>query len=646
MRLIVTFLFAILYLNTSAQNNNPLSRWNNKALPDSSRIKAIEDYIWDYLVNNKTDSAIYYSQLQYDFAIKTGQLIYAGNALNTIALCYDKQGKSFEAVKQHEKALAYRTSIKDSFGIAGSTNNLGKTYYSLGQYDKAAVNYFAALKLREKLNDNHGKATALGNIGAVYMQQNREDIALGYFIQSLELHQANKNKGGTALTLKNISIIYKQLKDTAVALNYQMQAIDLYLKSNDLEGYASSLQTIGNTFEDLKQYNKADSCQQLALKIRLEIKDSLHLSSSYISLSHIEWTKKNFSKSIEFGEKAYQISKNLKQLAGQNEKGRWLAMRYIDIGKYKEAALLQQELITVNDSLSKQKLGETLVEEKLLYDFENKEALARAESTKRFLEITAAAEQSKLKRTIWIVALSLLLMILGVFSYYFYKSSKQKQIIAEQKADIIKQKLLVSQINPHFIFNSLNAIQSYIFKEDSLKAGDYLAQFAHLMRMILNFSREDFITLSSEIEFLKAYLDLQKLRFNNSFIYSIHISDDVECDELLIPPLLGQPFAENAVEHGMKYIENRQGEINIKFYIENNNLIYEIDDNGSGIKTPSSDETNPAKKHKSLATIITKERLENYSSSVSVYSLIIKNKKDIAPDTTGVNVKIKIPCHF
>ncbi|MGL5889790.1 MAG: sensor histidine kinase, partial [Bacteroidia bacterium] len=235
---------------------------------------------------------------------------------------------------------------------------------------------------------------------------------------------------------------------------------------------------------------------------------------------------------------------------------------------------------------------------------------------------------------------------LTVFSYYFYKSSKQKRIIAEQKADLIREKLLVSQINPHFIFNSLNAIQNYIFREDSLKAGDYLSQFARLMRMILNFSREDLISVSAEVEFLKTYLDLQKLRFANSFEYVIDISEELESDETLIPPLLGQPFVENAVEHGMKYIENQQGLIRIKFYIENQSLVYEIDDNGSGIKQDLSDNTKSGKQHKSLATIITKERLENYSATASTHSFEIITKKDKNPRESGVTIKIKIPCHF
>ncbi|MGL5892271.1 MAG: tetratricopeptide repeat protein, partial [Bacteroidia bacterium] len=385
MRLFSLLLFALLYINVTAKDNNLLSNWQNKALPDSSRLKAIDDYIWDYLVYSKSDSAIYYSQLQYQFAVKTGQLIYAGNALNTIAICYDNQGKSFEAIKQHERALAYRTGIKDSLGMAGSTNNLGKVYYTLGQYDKAAIHYFAALKLRDKLNDNRGKATVLGNIGAMYMQQNKEDVALVYFKNSLELHQLNNNQKGAALTLKNISIIYKHLKDTASALRYQMQALDLAKRNNDLFGYAGTLNLIGNIYEEMKLYDKADSFQQLSLKIRLEIKDSSSLAGSYFCLSSNEWARKNFQKSIALAETAYEISKKMNQLSGQNEKGRWLSEIYIKTGKYREAALLQQELIEITDSISKQKLGETMVEEKLIYDFENKEAIAKAESAKEFL---------------------------------------------------------------------------------------------------------------------------------------------------------------------------------------------------------------------------------------------------------------------
>lgn len=175
----------------------------------------------------------------------------------------------------------------------------------------------------------------------------------------------------------------------------------------------------------------------------------------------------------------------------------------------------------------------------------------------------------------------------------------------------LEQRLLRSQMNPHFIFNSLTAIQSFIYKNEPKESGKYLAAFARLVRAILENSREEYITLSREVQWLDNYLKLQQLRFENKFDYTIRVPDDLDLETTLLPPMLTQPAIENALEHGLKNIDYK-GVVEVEFKKENNYLIVSVKDNGVGIS--ASQVAVPADpkgdKHTSLATIITKERLE------------------------------------
>jgi tetratricopeptide (TPR) repeat protein len=637
-------LFALITLNLEAQDaeRSELKKWNNKSLSDSIRLAALDNYIWDNLFNINNDSAIYYSKIEYEFAVNRKLYFFAGNALNVIAICYESKGLFFDAIKQHEKALALRTAIKDSLGIAGSTNNLGRVYYSMGRYDMAASLYFKALRLRELLKDNKGIVTALGNVGAVYTQQKKHDLALNYYFKSLEIAESVNSKNGIGIALNNISITYKQLSDTANALVYQQKLLDYYKKNKNTTLYATALNTAGSLYTDLKQYDKADSLLNAALQIWINNKDSAKLAKSYFNLGILYHKKNKLDQSILYCETAYGIAEQLSQLDMQKDIGRYLANLYITRNMPEKAARLLIKLEVVQDSISNQKLGEKLLEEKMNYDFDHKVELSEKEHAQKLETVAFEAERDKLKRTMLIIGLGAILIVTLLLGFIYVRNIRQKKIIAEQKTELIKQKLLVTQINPHFIFNSLNAIQNYIYKENVFTAGDYLSRFARLMRMILNFSREDYIKVSEEVSFLESYLELQRLRFGNNFDYEISTSPDLDIDSAYIPPLLGQPFVENAVEHGMKHINPKRGIIRVYIYTESDKLIYEIEDNGPGL----SETTSGSSTHKSLATKITRERLEAYTSAAAEYKIIIADKVQTGSNETGVLVKLSIPCKY
>jgi sensor histidine kinase YesM len=187
-------------------------------------------------------------------------------------------------------------------------------------------------------------------------------------------------------------------------------------------------------------------------------------------------------------------------------------------------------------------------------------------------------------------------------------------IASSKKISALEQRLLLSQMNPHFVFNSLTAIQSYIFRNDAYTAGKYMSSFAKLVRLVLENSRQETISLAKEIETIRYYLLLQELRFEGRFEYHIEVDPDINAEELGIPPMLAQPFIENAIEHGIIHLSTK-GLITIRYLLSANNLFLEIEDNGIGIEKSSQLSQSKWTEHRSLATKITNERLRNIRRS-------------------------------
>jgi LytS/YehU family sensor histidine kinase len=194
-------------------------------------------------------------------------------------------------------------------------------------------------------------------------------------------------------------------------------------------------------------------------------------------------------------------------------------------------------------------------------------------------------------------------------------------------------------MNPHFIFNALIAIQSFMYKNDLRDASRYLSSFAKLVRAILENSRNEYITLDKEIQWLENYMSLQLLRFDNQFEYEIELDEEIDTYDCLIPPMLTQPFIENALEHGLKAIDYK-GKIKVKFYQTADFLKIEVEDNGVGLE--QSAKVNRNKKHESLATKITEERLMFLNKNSKVKIAIEVN--NIEP--TGTKVAFTVPIKY
>ena len=234
-----------------------------------------------------------------------------------------------------------------------------------------------------------------------------------------------------------------------------------------------------------------------------------------------------------------------------------------------------------------------------------------------------------------------------IFSWRFkhirnkHRVEKKMLEIEKQKFDL-EQKALRLQMNPHFIFNSLNSIQSYIVIQDTDKAVQYLGKFSQLMRLILANSSYKYISMKEEVKSIQYYLELEKLRFENKFTYTVTVDKNIDQEFVQIPPMIVQPYIENAIIHGLLHKKTR-GKLEIKFDLKNESIICTVLDNGVGRKKSMEIDKESGIKRKSRGMLITKARLEILNrQSDDQFSVLIDDLKDAKGDAKGTRVTLNI----
>lgn len=247
-------------------------------------------------------------------------------------------------------------------------------------------------------------------------------------------------------------------------------------------------------------------------------------------------------------------------------------------------------------------------------------------------------------KTWWFISMMVLLIagLIWLFVYLRIKAIK-KQNELKSKLNKYMQQALRKQMNPHFIFNSLNSIQFYILKNDKLASNKYLAKFALLMRIVLNNSQHQQISIQEELDALNLYVELESLRFKEKFEYSIIVDEKLDTSQYKIPPLLIQPYIENAIWHGLMHKEGK-GALLVDLKLNDNMISCTITDNGIGREKASEIKSKKSKTYKSLGTNITGDRLKlintlnNTEMKINYIDL-----KDESGYAIGTKVEITIP---
>ncbi len=558
---------------------------------------------------------------------------------------------------------------------------LGVSQYYQKKYSIAQKSYESSLHLYKKLGDSLGVAKNYSNIGICFNEQNIQDSSIAYYTKSLTYVPANKKsfKGVVYLNIGKLKLdleMYEQAK-----LNL-MLALHHYDKNND-KSLGMVYQNLGVCYSNSNQIDSAIYMNKRALyhfrKVdlvegilnvelnlvnaydKLNKQDSVlyYLNKAYNSISKINndyykalyfqrfgiyhYKKQNFNEAKSYYLKAFELAKVNEfriMLADLNQN---LALVEYDLGNFKNAFDFQSNYIGLKDSLFQVSLNEKII--KIEEAFNNKQKQNQIDLLeKEKLLSDAEMDQKSQKITqqkLWFTLVVLMVLIFSLIGVYFIKRRKdlleKEKVQIENKKLAIENKLLQTQMNPHFVFNSLNSIQRYVSENDTFNAQVYLARFGKLMRAILTHSRKETITLEEEIDALNLYVELEQLRFGHKITYNTTCSID-NIEDIEIPPMIVQPFVENAILHGFQNLQ-RQAVLNVDYNVMPDRIVCTITDNGVGRKKANDVKKFKNKSHKSMGIEVTKDRLKSLGGGregVLTYEDLKENGKPVGTKVTVI----------
>jgi len=586
-----------------------------------------------YIYEQRLDDALeyYYKALKIDSLRNDKEEI--GSTLMNIGTIELEKNNYGETIEIFLKALDIAKQFNDYKNLSNVYHNLGIVYHRISDYEKSIYYFLKALTLEEQNDDEVGQAYTYNNIGIVFKEWDNYKKALEYFNKSLKIAKKTGLKIMILHARLNIGSVYGMLHKYEQEIEQYNLIDDLNPENIDKSILSSVYLNKGISFKNLLQYDSAAFYYQKALEIREEIDDKEQLARVYYFLGDLMYVMHRYDKATDLLNTSNTYTADYRTRAENYD----LLSKIYERKNDKDKALEYfKKSVAMHDSVFSEEKYKQINELQIQYETEKKEQ--QIESLEKINE--AKAKQLKLTRLIFGLAIAAVLVVILSGAMFFHN----RQLRSKHRMLLTEQKLLRSQMNPHFIFNSLSAIQSYILKNKALEAGSYLSRFAKLMRSILDNSSKEFITLEEEIETLNNYLNLQKIRLQEKLGYSIRADDGLLEEEISVPPMLSQPFIENSIEHGILKKESAEGKIDIHFIDKQDQIIIEIIDNGIGREKAG---RLGEKKHRSRATEIIQSRIALLSKAYKIkptFETIDLYDKNNKPE--GTKVLISLPKLF
>lgn len=578
-----------------------------------------------------------------DFTLEEGTaLLNLGNA-GIISGNYTKALENFQNAqivfeKQLQEQTDNQLALKN--GLARACGSMGIVFSEQNSYAKALQNHLKAVKLYEETNQELKVAQVCNNIGVVYQSQNQDFKALDYFLKSFKIQEKNKRSSG--ITATNIGKIYLKQNNYSEALQYFQLAQMRFETYPDARGLGELYNHFGRYYQLTNNKLQAILSFEKALEEFKKIDDKFGSSDTYYYLGQFYLEQKEYPKALQNTEKALALAKELELLESIQNSEKALSVIYEKSGQDTESLKHFKLYVAAKDSLQTQEQVRQIVQTEMNDEFDKKQALLQKEQEKKQIVFE---EQVKRHRLQILFSILLVVLIFGIVFLIYNRMQLKKTLTLQKELAEYEQKALHLQMNPHFVFNCLGSISSFIVQNGTDAAIKYLAKFSKLMRLTLEYSKESLIPIDKEIESLQNYLELEQLRFNQVFDFTITKSKDIE-DDLALPPLLLQPFVENAIIHGL-IPKHEKGKIAISFELENDKLLCTIIDNGVGLEASQKLKEQSVSIHKSMALDITKKRLEMMESTTQKQSfLTIEEVKDADGAVTGTKVVLHLPVQY
>jgi tetratricopeptide (TPR) repeat protein len=626
-----------------------------KAKEDTTKVNTLIA-LSNELINIGDTNGMKYAYRAKELADRNGFRKGMARAWHVIGRAYYGQG-NYEAAKENFlQSLKIKTEIGDQQGIADSYNSIGLIYQNEGSYPEALKYYLLALKIYESpelaSNSKKGIANVYMNIGSVYLYQSNYPEALKNYFQSLKMMEQIGNKRGMAQVYSNIGVVYHYQNNNELALKNHEQALKLNLEIGNIGSTAMNYNNIGLTYKNEGNYPEALKNYFAALKTSEGNGNNYTIANVYLNIGNVFTKQKKFIEAREYLNKSVQLSEKIGSKNTLMECYSSLATLAEATGDYKSAYQYHQLFSDVKDSLLNETNSKQIAEMKTKYETEKKDKDIELLNKDKEIQGEKIGKQKATIR--YFIGGFLLLVIFALVSFRLY--NQRRKAAFQRQVSETEMKALLSQIDSHFISNTLVSIKNYLYDNDRQSSISMTDKFAVLMREVLANSRKKEITLSEDFDALKNYLQIQKINHHNKFDFEITIAEEINPDESLVPPMMIQPFVENSIKHGFKEMSSG-GMIRINVHRNNSSLVCTVEDNGIGRKkaaeinttTPPKDgfriQRNGAAANEGLGMEVIKDRLEILNMKTGgkarfEYEDILDDANNIA----GTRIRLFLPC--
>ncbi|MGL4599324.1 MAG: tetratricopeptide repeat-containing sensor histidine kinase [Bacteroidia bacterium] len=515
-------------------------------------------------------------------------------SMTLLSNAYRNQSKYEQLLSITYKGIAFAENERDSILLVDFMSTLGGYYNDSKEVDKALALHLKCLEMSRKINYGFGISSNLVDVGSDYIALNQQAKSVPYYLENLSYVYLFPNTVYELQTYNSAATAYSYIGQYDSAYYYSNKAYELGLKLEMNEAIASAESTLAEIYYAM---GKTDLAEKHALQA-LEL-----------------------SKKSDFFIQIPDLLKLLDKI-------------YVGRGDYKSAYKIKSEFVMIQDSITNKDTRKKALEKEFAYNLEKKQ------NENKLLTQQNLIQSLKLNQNRYTILGAILLLFLVVLIAYTFAQRRKKNVI--YKRVLLEQRLLRAQMNPHFIFNSLNSIQQLVMLGQNYPAEQYLGKFSKLIRSLLEHSIEDYISVKDEADMLHDYIQMESLRFKDSFSYKISIDEKIDTARFRIPHLMIQPFVENAIWHGLMPKANDRL-VTIRFEYDSPKTIRcVVEDNGIGRVESKKNES--VFKAKSLALSLIEQRLslirKTHNKNAHVVLTDLYNKEG---KSEGTQVAIVLP---
>jgi tetratricopeptide (TPR) repeat protein len=542
-----------------------------------------------------------------DYAQKAHKLFSLANDKIALGQCINLEGAGYFALGEYKKAyplfrsaLKYAQQARDTLQTAKILNNLGNIKLNTGYLTEAIKFYKEAGTIFTESNQTNGAIAIENSIASIYRTIGSYSKSHEHLQRALTLANSTQNQLMAASVYQNISALYSEEEKYQEALEAGLKSYRIRTEENNPTQIVKTLITLGSIFYETKKYKEADTCYKKALRLSRNFGYIEEKAYTFMHLGYLNLKTMELGSAQNYLDSSLFLARKLHDQELELQLHDYLFFIDSTQGKYSSAIAHLQVSNALQESLSLSETDSKLKELETILDLSKQE---------NHLQEKTIAKSHKI---IFILVISILLLVLLTILII-----QQILLRSQRKTAELTQDNLRSQMNPHFIFNILNSIHSYILKNDTKSSTSYLIKFSNLLRQTLDNSVNKLVSIEDELNALKLYLELESLRLDNKLEYSIFIDDEIDPIMFKIPTLLLQPYVENSILHGLQQQSdksNRTGKIEINLKYNNNSILCTITDNGIGREKAEALKTQNGIKRKSHGSTITETRLKLLNS--------------------------------